>query len=181
MRASLKSADTATRKSTLNTMAGSGGQMQVEELELENLERTDAPLRMSVAYRLDNLIHRDGDHLLGTLPMLWEKFFVTSEFTSQRNTPFRLEWPISFKTETILELPPGQALSPPETPAAEGSGEFFRWSVSTANEPDGATIRRECSRSAGHFPAERYQDFYRDSQAARQAMTPKVVIRKRGT
>lgn len=181
MRATFKGLSSAGRKSMLAALTPGAGLLQVLDVKLENLDHTDAPLVLVIDYRLDQLFHLDGNHLLGLLPLMWEQRPLDVEYTSRRQAPFHLSSPSEFEVQTVLELPHGYALAPLDTSDSAGSGEFFRWKMHVTTTPGGATIDRQCGRAAGHFAAERYADFYREAQATRKALAPKLLIRRIGS
>jgi len=181
MRATFKGLSSTGRKTMLGALAPGAGLLQVLDVRVENLDRTDAPFVLITDYRLDQLFNQDGNHLLGMLPLMWEQRPLDVEYTSRRQTPFRLASPSEFEVQTMLELPRGYALAPLDSSESAGSGEFFHWKLHVTPTPGGATIDRECGRSGGHFQADRYADFYREAQATRKALAPKLIIRRSGS
>ena len=160
----------AIERSVLKSMAASArrnfilGQMDIRtgelvDLKIENIEDTVAPLKLDIAYSIKRQFQALEGQIVGRIPTLWERRYLSAEAVDNRQTPFQIMVPLSFQSTIELNVPAGY-----KTPSSQVFGKSqespFLICKSTAQE-QGQTLKIQFSftRQSGQFPASQYNSY----------------------
>jgi len=132
---------------------------ELVDLKIENIEDTVAPLTIDIAYSLKRQFQALEGQILGRIPTVWERRYLSTEAVDNRQTPFQIMVPLNFQSTIELNVPAGY-----KTPSSELFGKSqespFLICKSTAQEL-GQTLKIQFSftRQNGQFPATQYGSY----------------------
>ncbi len=157
---------------------GSGGPLQVQKVEIDNLDDKRNPLVIKMTLIAKSKFHSSGDVLIGQIPALWERFFLTADPVEKRQTPFVLRSPLRLKSTVEFVLPEGYVTADMGQMNQEQESQFATWKV--AANAEGGTVRAnyEATRQSGSFQAEEYAAYCDSMDRAAAALVHNIVLHR---
>jgi hypothetical protein len=174
----LRSVEEARRKEQVqDLMTGTGVKVALEDMRIENLSETDRPLRIIMAYRVKRVFQMMDDRIMGSLPDPWERYFVASEYTERRMSPFRISFPIVMSSAVYVRHP--ENLTPLNLAGFSGQehSKYVRWKTGTETSSRGPAILFTFQLHKGRYPASEYASFHEAMEGALKKLETNLVLR----
>lgn len=148
--------------------------VRVIAAHFDALEQPTRPLKVSVHYAIDGLLHRSGARLVGRLPTpwLWGRAMVQAD--PGRTDPFQVRQPFSLQSHVTVSAPKGFSLAPfhPE----RSTGKVQTWSVEVGKTEGPASLDLAFERHAGRHPGAEFAAFQRSAATALGAFGQPLVL-----
>lgn len=151
---------------------------RVKSVDAIELENPDLPFRITAKYTLANAVKpgRNGAVEL-PLPSTWELLYLDPDYVHDRRSPFELEDSITVRTElTWATTDQKWELAGEGDSKKTGSSDFGVWAQEVTDS--GAKLVWTFERGAGLYPAERYEEFVEDSEAAIKIWERAIQLRR---
>jgi tetratricopeptide (TPR) repeat protein len=176
LRDSLGQVDPAERAEKLAEWLSSGGApLTVENLRVDDLERTDRPLRIQLDYVDPHRFQAVGSQLVGGLRAPWERMRMTVDPVADRETPFEVRFPFTVVSDVQVEVPRGHQAG--ELRPASGAGPFSTWKVTAERQGPGPHLTlRYSRRPLGRQDRAQYAAFGEDARQALEAIEPTLAL-----
>ncbi len=129
--------------------------VQIVSATFRGIEDTASDVEIELSYRLPGRVIRLGEDRAVTPPCIWERVMVPAEPVLQRQSPFRIEYPIRIRVETVLRAEGEGPLPERLADRTEGCAVFY----SAAREDGAVRILTSLEARPGTYPAERYTDY----------------------
>lgn len=167
MRSTLRSVDRVSWEDSLKRrILGDRKKVAVSAIEIENVDRVDAPLRLSVEYEMENAFTPTSEGMLGSLPSGWERALLSVDQVDARVSPFEIQEPLQISETVRLTVPSGYSARIVGSGDDEFASPFLEWKAQAQSLPDGLMIRFAAARTRGVFPADQYQRYFDDVMRA---------------
>jgi hypothetical protein len=180
LRGLLKDVQPANRVSVLQTQlaAGAGEPLQIQKVEIENLEDKSAPLVLKTDCLVKGKFHTVGESLVGQIPALWERFFLSAQRIENRQTPFVARYPLRIKSAITLDLPDGFTTEEMSALNRQEQSSFAEWRVSAENKGDALQLVFEAARGVGNYSADQYGAYCDSVERTVGALAQNVVLKR---
>jgi hypothetical protein len=182
LRGLLKEVQPANRTAELQKQlsAAAGAPLQVQKVEIENLDDKSAPLVVRTDCLVKGKFHAVGDSLVGQIPALWERFFLTAQRVENRQTPFVARYPLHVKSAITLGLPAGFTTGDMGPLNKEEQTQFAQWRVTAAGQAESVRVEFEASRGVGEYAADQYAAYCDTIERTVAALAQNVVLKRAG-
>jgi tetratricopeptide (TPR) repeat protein len=142
LRSALRSVDRGARLPRLQQeMSGGNGLVVMRALEVENLDEPQSPLVLRMEYRVDGVLHAVAGRVVGKVPAPWERRLLAVAHQQQRLTPYRIQYPLTVRSEVSLSAPEGQHILLPRAAPERSDDGFTRWSLEVEENEAGPRLR----------------------------------------
>ena len=155
-----------------------GGPLQVQKVEIDNLEDKRNPLVIKTTSIAKSKFHSSGNVLIGQIPALWERFFLTADPVEKRQTPFVLRSPLHIKSTIEFALPEGYATDDMCPMNQEQQSQFAAWKVAATAEGGVVRANYEATRPSGSYKAEEYAAYCDSMDRATAALVHNIVLHR---
>ena len=155
LRSALKSSDAATQKQLIQRYMRSGSHAVVEEVSAENLADPRQSLVLHVRYRLPGALYAAEGKLVGRVPAIWERTFLDVTPVEDRQTPYRIEYPVRVESEITVTPPSGYRITSGPSDD-ENAGPILGWKVKTDRTGPSLVLHSETWRPSGRGAASEY-------------------------
>ncbi len=135
------------------------GQAELETWGIEDLEKPAAPLRIKLVYKLRNQFHKVEARLLGAVPALLERYYLSYDQVDKRLSPFELKYPIQFTSKVSLTGPDGWRPQAPANPDQSLEENFLQARSHQSVADSELRIEFSCRQKPGRFPPDQYSAF----------------------
>lgn len=179
MRSALQAVEAANRNRwLLQTMTRELPGVDLREAKIENVEDPQSPLRLKLHYLVPRRFQTAGGQLIGQLPSVWERWFLTSDPVQQRQTPFKVWIPVNFESRVTLTPPAGWRASA----GAESKLDRPYCTGSVSTQLESRKLRLDCriTQRAGQFPATEYRAYLDATSSALALAEQGIVLKKEG-
>jgi hypothetical protein len=167
MRSALRSVDRVSWEEILKRrVLGDREKVAVSSIDVEDVDRVGAPLRLSMEYEVENAFTTTSNGILGNLPASWERAFLSVDPVDARASPFEIQEPLRISETVRLSVPSGYSARIVGSGERESASPFLEWKAQGESLPDGLVIRFAASRTRGTFPAEQYESYFEDVMQA---------------
>ena len=150
-------------------LLGREGAAQVREFRFANADDPGAPACLELSYAVRDGVKRDNGRDSGTLPALWERNFLGSQFVKERKTAFQLIYPLHFTSEVTVKLPAPAETTTTHSLTRHAQSEFGAWSLKPESRGNELLVHFDFLAKPGIHPAARYESFHEDRHEALQA------------
>jgi hypothetical protein len=158
MRNFLKNVPSGMRKASLLQQLNDRA-LHMEKLEIENLDENSLPLILHASYLIKRHFQKVNTQVFGTLPAVWEHYFLAAEPQENRITPFEVAVPFTFESDVNLRFPDKWKLLNRETLSLDSQRSFISFK-SNARELNGHLhVHSRVKQVAGKFPAKQYSEY----------------------
>jgi tetratricopeptide (TPR) repeat protein len=183
LRRLLKEVQAANRAAELQKQlsAIAGAPLEVQKSEIENLDERRKPLVIKTTVVAKNSFHSAGNVVVGKLPALWERLFLTAHRVESRHTPFNLRAPLQIKSSIEFKLPPGYVAADTSAMNQEEKSPFAEWKVAADAAGGAIRINYEVTRGAGSYKADEYASFCDSMERATAALAHNLVLQRAAT
>ncbi len=180
LRGLLSEIQPANRAAELQKQLGvsSGGPLQVQKVEIDNLDDKRSPLVIKTTLIAKSKFHSSGDVLIGQIPALWERFFLTADPVEKRQTPFVLRSPLRLTSTIEFALPEGYATADMGPMNQEQKSQFAAWKVAATAEGGVVRANYEATRQSGSYKAEEYAAYCDSMDRATAALVHNIVLHR---
>jgi hypothetical protein len=180
LRELLKEVQPANRVAVLqNQLAGgAGGSLQIQKVEIENLENRSAPLVLKTECLVKGKFHSVGDSVVGQIPALWDRFFLTAQRVENRQTPFVACYPLKMKSAITLGLPEGFTTGDMGPLNREEQSPFAEWKMTASGEGSVVQVDFEAARGVGHYSSDQYGAYCDSIERTVAALAQNVVLKR---
>ncbi len=144
-------------------MAGAAPALDLANAEFTGLDDPQAALELRLRYTLRDRFQLADDRLVGQLPAIWERLYISADADVQRFTPFQIWIPARLHSQCRVTLPPGWQVTAPRTVPAETP--YFEGSTKASIAGDVLRVESTLHQRAGSFAPGQYRDYL---TAARQ-------------
>jgi Flp pilus assembly protein TadD len=182
LRGLLKEVQPANRAAELQKQLGAiaGAPIEVHKVDLENLSDNRKPLVIKITSNAKNSFHTAGNVMVGKIPALWERLFLTAHRVESRQSPFVLRSPLDVKSSIEFALPPGYFAADTGAMNGEETTPFAEWKVSANTEGGALCISYEATRLAGSHKADEYSKYCDSMDRATAALARNLVLHRAG-
>ncbi|NBV24731.1 MAG: DUF3857 domain-containing protein [Proteobacteria bacterium] len=173
MRQSLRGQSPAVRRTMMAGWLGSqlGETLQLEE---ENLMQNDASFLLHLTYRVTGLFQESGGELVGQLPSVVEKAYLTPQLVDKRQTPFQLKVPLVMEGVVRISVPAGYRLRALPTPVENLENRFLSCRLTSELDKQGLRINYRLQRPVGRYAAADYAGYCQALAQASVLLGPKL-------
>lgn len=174
----LNDIEPAERNAALEGSMGDGGlNVKLTTFSAAELDEPARPLTLTFEYVVRAQFQPAGGGLVGQLPSIWERSFLTAREAERRESPFELQSPLAFDSVTRFEVPEGYEVSTLEPRSRSGRPAFVDWKLGSRMDGRALTLEFHLSRGRGRFPAADYATYYEAMRESREALAQNVVLR----
>jgi tetratricopeptide (TPR) repeat protein len=171
MRYYLQSFSSRERRKAIRDLFSKGDKIRIRKLTIDNLEQPTKDLVLNLEYSLPGAYHRVGNsalnpRLTGSIPALWEKYYLDQDFDDFRATPFQISMPLSVVSKTEFRLPEGLQLENAQKLTTQGSSGILQWTTRLNQHELGFAFESLIDRGVGKFPANAFPKYYEALQQA---------------
>jgi hypothetical protein len=178
MRSYLNGVDSATRIRRIQDQISGSGSVVVWKLEADNLSSSMMPLVLNLQYRLPEALHAMENRIVGKVPAVWERLFLSVSHQEDRRAPYRIEYPLTVETEAVVEAPEGYWFQQPSSLSDSGQSELCSWSVDLKNSPQKLNLRYSSHRPNGNGPASEYVALEAAVNQSLEAIERQLIVAK---
>ena len=179
MRSSLQGVEAANRNRwLLQTMTRELPSVDLREAQIENVDDPQAPLHLKLRYLVPRRFQTAGAQLIGQLPTVWERWFLTGDPVEQRQTPFKVWIPVNLESHVTVTPPPGW-----QAAAARGhqlDRPFCTGSASSQLEARKLHLDTQVTQRSGQFPAGEYRAYLDATATALGLVEQGLILKKDG-
>jgi tetratricopeptide (TPR) repeat protein len=177
IRGLLQAIEPADRNRQLLTMMNNKiPSLDLREAEVNGIDNPQEPLVLRLRYVVREQLKPAGSQLVGTLPAIWERMFVSAAPVERRYTPFRIERAHHVSTDISI-IPPKNWQAQPLT-SRSTSGNFGAAQAAITTKEGRTNLSVTISQKMGDFEAGRYTE-YCDAMSQALALVEQPVIFKR--
>jgi hypothetical protein len=148
------------------------------KLDLENLEKPQSPLVLSLVYTLRAQFHVAGRELIGKLPACFEHTYLTTEAVEKRLSPFQVAIPLTLEATVTIRPPEGFRAKPVEASSQNWDARFLRGQVNATTETSRLRLTCQLHQRAGRFAASDYAAFCAALDRASNDLSPKLTFER---
>ncbi len=182
LRPALRDADSRTQQIIVqNVLSGWLGSLQVHHLSTKNLASPSLPLVLQIRYSVKGAFTRNGDELRGRIPGGWERGFLVAPHLQERNSPFRIAYPVRSRSKVTIQPPPGFTPGSIRAKAAKGSDPFFTWDVKPKIRDGNVELRLDLIRRPGAHPSSAYTRLQQSVERLTELFEPDLGFGKVAT
>ena len=105
MREWLQSNNAAQHKAQIAQQLGYNHNLDIQELHLLELDNLDQPLTVRLTYQISRGLEKRGDTYQGNLPALWEEYYLATNASTKRKSPFENQLTIEFDSQISFFAP----------------------------------------------------------------------------
>jgi len=176
-RSMLRNVEAVNRQSAFQRELGNTGGLELHNFSVEGLEEVTKPLTLHLDYVLKDRFHRVNGEIIGQLPALLERRFLSYDQVEKRVSPFWRQFPLKLHSHTSLVTPRGWSPAKGK-PAEIGEARFA--ALSATQKMEGATLEFEADTvgNAGQFPATEYAVFQKTLRQVADGLEPVVVLKR---
>ncbi len=177
MRSYLEGLDSSARMRQIQNQMSSSGTVILRELTAENLSSPQSPLVLNIRYLLPGVFHSVEHQISGRITAVWEQVFLSIPHIENRQTPYRLEYPVTIQSDVELTSPGGYhiKLSPS---SGNHRDDISDWSMETEKEPTRLRIHYEVRVPNRQGPASDYQLLETSLNRSLEALERSIVFEK---
>ena len=179
MRSSLQAVEAANRNRwLLQTMTRELPSVDLREAQIENVDDPQAPLLLKLRYLVPRRFQTAGGQLIGQLPTVWERWFLTGDPVEQRQTPFKVWIPSSLESHVTLTPPPGWQAAPARESKLDRP--FCTGTASSQLAARKLYLDTLVTQRSGQFPAGEYRAYLDATATALGLVEQGLVLKKDG-
>ncbi|MGB8356367.1 MAG: DUF3857 domain-containing protein [Chthoniobacteraceae bacterium] len=179
LRSSLKLADPANRKTYIQQQMWSNkSTADIKDFSVENIDDNNAPLVLKMTYVMRQNFRAVGHQLIGQVPAPWERFFISAESMDDRQSPFRLNFPLKISANVALTIPAGYEDNEARPSDPKSTSSYAVCKVTPQTIPGELAYNCEFQQSTGIFPATDYSSFQKAMTLTMDTMEQNVLLKK---
>jgi hypothetical protein len=180
LRAYFRSIEPAKRSESVRKLfEESGTKISLSESAITGLDDAAQPLVIRATYTIRRRFGATRGQLVGSVPSLWERYWLEPDEVENRISPFHVRLPRELRSSVTLHLPSGYRIADlPET--ASFADPFQDAQVTVASAGDGSTLKMTVTRTikAGEHNADAYAKYVQSVEQFLSAVEPYLVLEK---
>jgi hypothetical protein len=177
MRATLQPLQPDIRRAVIQNELGSPA-TEITDATFENLADPRAPLVLHLSYLAKRQFQESEARLVGTIPGLWERYFLKMDPVPKRQTPFEISVPIELQSTIHISAPPQYEIDRGVRLDQEQSHIFLTYKTATEGDSRSVAINLRLQQSDGRYPAERYAEYRDVLSKALEVFDKRLVLAK---
>lgn len=151
------------------SILSSQGTAQLQEFKFENLDDVENPARLIMTYTIPGGVSASAGHLTGSLPALWERSYLGTQFVKDRKTPFEMLYPIRISSVVTLKLSSSPAKESIAALTQKAQSPYGSWQLKPEAKDGNLIVHLDFTAKPGSHPASAYATFHEAWEAARRA------------
>ncbi len=152
--------------------------LRIEKLDILGLAEVESPLKIKISYVIPKALRSQESTASALLPAVWEHYYISTNYTDRRVTPFSFSHPLTIESKITVTPPTGFALGVPSGQALRKAFDVLKWSLGWGQQMDLTEIEFSFYRPSGDYPANRFAKYNEAVEEVRSAINAELVFER---
>jgi len=134
----------------------------VEKVSIKNVDSHSGPLEIDMEYSVDSVFVVTGDIMAGSIPNVWERFYIGMTPDNNRETPFSIFYPLIFNSKIDVISPDKYMIiaNKGNDKHVDQEGHYLDWKGSSILKDRKVKLDYQIKMAAGFYDSGEYSKYY---------------------
>ena len=153
--------------------------LQIDSFTCDGFDNSLAPVRIQLKAHANSYLQQAGGRLVGSIPALWEKLWISPGPVRERHAPLEIRQPWHIQVTNHIDWPDGYDGPAPGSLSGHQAGDFVVADARAVGSFGKQTFVTQCTGLPGLFPAARGTERQQAVIDGLRLVSPSFVLEKK--